>query len=270
LRNLNDTESVKEFYSSFLYGKDSSTLEEMADVFEEIIENVYRKILQNGDIAIDMGAHAGRHTLPMAETVGVDGLVLAIDPLENQLKYINLYAQQQNMSDIIVTCQVALSNFQGNAEFFIIPDLLGYSSLLIADDGPTKDAKKEVVQVKVNTLDALVRQLDVEHKKISFIKADLEGGEYHAFLGGLKTIKKHRPVIAFENNRYHSAELFDYTKAEFFDFFSCLDYLIYDVTGVLFDESLWEVDGPWYSFAIPKESQLQSLIYSEINKLFKI
>ena len=37
-------------------------------------------------------------------------------------------------------------------------------------------------------------------KKIDLIKYDVEGGEYQAIKGSLKTIEKHKPDIIFENN----------------------------------------------------------------------
>jgi hypothetical protein len=49
------------------------------DLFESVIEDIYEKILATGDLALDGGAHVGRHSFPMAECVGRSGLVLAIE-----------------------------------------------------------------------------------------------------------------------------------------------------------------------------------------------
>ena len=49
------------------------------DLFERIIEDIYTRVLERGDLAIDGGAHVGRHSFPMAERVGHAGLVLAVE-----------------------------------------------------------------------------------------------------------------------------------------------------------------------------------------------
>ncbi|HEY3637193.1 MAG TPA: FkbM family methyltransferase, partial [Rhizomicrobium sp.] len=52
---------------------------EPGELFEKIIEDIYSNILGEGDLAIDGGAHIGRHTFPMAECVGPTGAVLAVE-----------------------------------------------------------------------------------------------------------------------------------------------------------------------------------------------
>ncbi len=42
--------------------------------------NFYKKFVSKGEFAIDIGAHTGDTTIPLALAVGPDGLVLAMDP----------------------------------------------------------------------------------------------------------------------------------------------------------------------------------------------
>jgi hypothetical protein len=49
--------------------------------YEGMLEAVYRNALQPGDILIDVGAHVGRHAVPMTGVVGPTGRVLAFEPL---------------------------------------------------------------------------------------------------------------------------------------------------------------------------------------------
>jgi len=53
----------------------------------------------------------------------------------------------------------------------------------------------EKFQVEVKQLD------DFKFENVDFIKIDTEQYELQVILGGLKTIKKHRPTIFFENKR---------------------------------------------------------------------
>ena len=52
-------------------------LHERSNAFETLIEWTYRRLLHEGDIAIDGGAHGGLHTVPMSKLVGPHGQVLA-------------------------------------------------------------------------------------------------------------------------------------------------------------------------------------------------
>src|SRR5262249_9744922 len=49
--------------------------------YERIVQEVYEAILHPGDTALDIGAHRGRHTIPLARCVGPAGHVLAVEPL---------------------------------------------------------------------------------------------------------------------------------------------------------------------------------------------
>ncbi|MEM7197982.1 MAG: hypothetical protein AAF352_06405, partial [Pseudomonadota bacterium] len=49
--------------------------------FEDFLEEFYTKLDLKGKTVIDIGAHAGRHAIPLAQLVGVEGIVLAFEPV---------------------------------------------------------------------------------------------------------------------------------------------------------------------------------------------
>jgi len=49
--------------------------------FEQMLEDYYREVLGPGEACIDVGAHVGRHTFPMAHCVGSKGRVFAFEPI---------------------------------------------------------------------------------------------------------------------------------------------------------------------------------------------
>src|SRR5438874_4032885 len=49
--------------------------------YERIVQEVYEAVVREGDTAIDIGAHFGRHTIPLARCVGPAGTVYAVEPL---------------------------------------------------------------------------------------------------------------------------------------------------------------------------------------------
>ncbi|CAN7413039.1 FkbM family methyltransferase [Bosea sp. LjRoot237] len=48
--------------------------------------------------------------------------------------------------------------------------------------------------------DALLGEIDLSGSRISFVKCDVEGFEHAVFQGLEQTLKRHRPVVAFESN----------------------------------------------------------------------
>ena len=122
----------------------------------------------------------------------------------------------------------------------------------------------ETITVKQNRLDSVLGWFT----KVSFIKLDIEGGELHALMGGLKTLKRSRPIIIFENGCQSSADIYHYSKDEFFKFFEELDMSIYTLTGNLFTRAEWYNPGPCWEFvALPNEQKSVSKKFSEYCKL---
>ena len=63
----------------------------------------------------------------------------------------------------------------------------------------TDDRNFPFSKININTLDFILEDLKIS--KVDFIKIDTEQYELQVVTGGIKTIKKHRPTIFFENKR---------------------------------------------------------------------
>jgi len=84
----------------------------------------------------------------------------------------------------------------------------------------------------------------------SVIKIDIQGGEYPALKGGVQTIKKHHPVICWENSRDNQ------DRENIYNFLTDLGYR----SVFQFKE-----DAVW----VPSDFQLTELQFEELDKLFK-
>ena len=76
--------------------------------YEAIIEEVYEGVLRPGDVAIDIGAHCGRHTIPLAKRVGAAGKVIAVEPLpmcRTELRR-RLERETPELVDIVLTSRL--------------------------------------------------------------------------------------------------------------------------------------------------------------------
>jgi FkbM family methyltransferase len=86
--------------------------------------------LHSGDIAIDVGAHTGRHTIPMLHGVAPGGQVFAFEPVpvaREQLQE-RLRGEQVGGGRVAVY-PFALSDHEAEEEFVSAIDLPGYSGL---------------------------------------------------------------------------------------------------------------------------------------------
>jgi FkbM family methyltransferase len=161
--------------------------------YEVLVQEVYEAVLQEGDIAIDVGAHHGRHCLAMAEKVFPTGKVLAFEPLPMCRKSLEKEIADYfpELARVLTVHPYALSNFTGTTEFVVAKDALAYSGLKERQyDWPTK---LERIPIGVWQLDDLCRDLP----SVRFLKIDAEGGEFDILQGAVQTLRRCRPVVAF-------------------------------------------------------------------------
>jgi FkbM family methyltransferase len=101
---------------------------------------------------------------------------------------------------------IAVSNYEGVADFYEDINIHGHSSLI--QDSPDESNKQRKYEVKVKTLESIFVQERV--KTIHFLKIDVEGSEYEVLEGN--DWKKYRPeVICIESNHQSTENrIFDY------------------------------------------------------------
>ncbi len=231
--------------------------------FEPIIQSVYEALLNPGDSVIDGGAHRGLHTIPMARKVAPTGTVAAFEPIHKLawLLQARIRIEAPELLPVIRVVEVALSKFQGTADFLVAgnPAYSGLQPRLY----PLPDMATRKVRVEVDTLDHQCTAID----RLRFIKLDLEGGEFDAILGGRSLIEKHRPVLVFEYDCHRSPGFYGFRHQDLLDLFANLGYNIVDVLGVPFtNPDLWTAASVWYYFAIPREQGLEPVILTAIKR----
>src|ERR1700722_3493903 len=89
-------------------------LREQQDFFEDELPFV-RRVLQEGQNAIDIGANYGVYTLPMAKKVGPTGHVWAFEPASTTAHYL-LQGIAANAFGQVTLEQKAVSSAGGNAQ----------------------------------------------------------------------------------------------------------------------------------------------------------
>lgn len=192
---------------------------------EACIRNLYTAVVGAGDTVIDGGSADGLHTRPLADLVGTDGVVLAVEPLFSSVykhrAWVGNYA-----GDNIIVCESALGKSLGHAALNVPPDP-GYSSLGRGYWPEGSDIT--AIQVQVTTIDHEVAERGLRSPR--FIKLDLEGGEVDALTGAMTVLDAGRPIVVFEHSRSTAPAAFGYSPSFPFELAHSLGYEVYDILG---------------------------------------
>ncbi len=231
--------------------------------YESLVQETYEALLHEGDVAVDVGAHRGRHTLSMANKVFPGGEILAFEPLPMCRARLEKTLAEFR-PELVPTVKIhdcALSDYSGRTAFVVASDALEYSGLKKRQyDGPTR---LESLPVEVKRLDEICRHLPA----VRFIKIDAEGGEYHILKGAEETIRRCRPAVAFE---FGASSLAEYlvTPRQMFQFWTALSYNVFDIRGNWLREETFVTSAVkqdvWDYVAVPAENRDMAHIVASV------
>jgi FkbM family methyltransferase len=163
--------------------------------FELEVQEALFPWLRPGDNVIDAGANIGCHACPMAIRVAPHGRVLAIEPVGRLADRLEANCRLNGIDNVVVSrfalsseagwrplvVPHAVANNQGNASFHRAPS-----------------SSSDIVEIETTTIDVLVAEVGLSDLRL--IKTDLEGEDFAALVGARETLKRWRPMLAFE---YH-------------------------------------------------------------------
>ena len=147
---------------------------------EEI--KLFRRIIKNGDIVLDIGANIGFYSVMFSELVGKKGKVHAFEPERSNYKH--LRKGSFNYKNIKTYNKAVTSDDKGIRLY--ISNILNVDNRTYKMDNSTKNYN--VGSLKV---DSLLKT------KINFVKIDIQGGELAALRGMRQTIKKNKNIIIY-------------------------------------------------------------------------
>ena len=217
--------------------------------YETLVAAWYLRTVQAGDTVIDVGANEGTHFFPLANRVGRAGMLNGFEPIPKLANALKVRAKAAGLSHTSIF-EIAIGLKAGTADFYCFRERMAMSGLKRRlTDFSNEEAGLQVISVKTDTLDNMLGSLFP-----SFIKLDIEGGEFHALQGATKTLKRARPSIAFEYGGQPTGSVYQYDHDGFFDFFASRDYALFTVTGVPYHRNLWgRYAGCWELLALPIE-----------------
>jgi FkbM family methyltransferase len=220
--------------------------------YEARLEHFYSRIVGPGDVCVDVGAHIGRHTLPLARRVGPSGRVFAFEPLPGIREVLTDSLKASGLDGIVTLSEAALSDFTGRSTFVVAEDALEESGLRERTYNVPTTTKR--IDVAVTTMDLA---LPPEIGALRYVKIDCEGAEWSVLRGAAGTIDRLRPFISFEFGEA-AYGAYGTDPAEVHRFFAARDYVVLDILGRQLDESAFSTSSVrqelWDYVAVPSSS----------------
>ena len=159
----------------------------LSSSWEELTTEMFKKVLKEGDVVVDLGANIGYFTLLAARLVGKKGKVYAFEP--ESINYSLLLKNiELNGYDNVVAVQKAVSDVNGKARFFLDKNDTGAHTLYQPSD------RGDYIEVKSVTMDEFFKD---KKYPINVIKMDVEGAEMAAFSGMGRIIRENKNLKMF-------------------------------------------------------------------------
>jgi FkbM family methyltransferase len=178
-----------------------------------------RRFLRPGDVAIDIGAHTGDTTIPIALAVGASGRVLALEPNPYVFPVLERTAALNRDKTNILPLNVAAMRTDGTYEF-------QYGEAGYCNGGFHEGMSKWrhgsafTVQVEGRNLQALLEESHADLiPRLRFIKVDAEGFDLAVLETLERLIRGQRPFLQVEifslkkSTRAYRLKLYDYLVA---------------------------------------------------------
>ncbi len=146
-----------------------------------ILEKIYQHV-KSGTVVLDIGAHIGTFTIPMAKAVGKNGTVYAFEP------------QRKIFRELCKNCEL-----NGVANVICHRIAVGDQQQIIEMDKETFPGSEGSTGIGHGGDIAEMRTIDSFNlKNVSFIKIDVERSEEQVLDGMIHTIQINQPVIIIE------------------------------------------------------------------------
>lgn len=159
---------------------------------------LFKEVVKEGDVVVDLGANIGYFTLLAAKLVGKSGKVYSFEPEPKNYNYL-LKNIELNGYGNITAVQKSVSNGYARVKLYICPYDTGHHTInqtegITAYNPDFKYNKINFIEVETIALDDFFKGMS---HSIDVIKMDVEGAEPLALSGMDKVIKKNKKLKMF-------------------------------------------------------------------------
>jgi FkbM family methyltransferase len=170
-----------------------------------------RKYITPNRNILEIGGHCGTSSIVYSSFLNNGNKIYVYEPQRNLYKLLVQNINQNNLHDKIIPNNLGVFCFEGNGKMNntdldggggIVSKRYSEESNLICNFGGI-GLGNDGEDINLTTIDNM--NLD----DIGYIHCDAQGSENFIFSKGIETIKKHRPVILYENNEIHGKYLYN-------------------------------------------------------------
>ncbi|MDP2726055.1 MAG: FkbM family methyltransferase [Dehalococcoidia bacterium] len=150
-------------------------------IFREVfVHSMYDRAhrVDRDNVVIDVGAHIGTFSVRAAKAAGENGTVVAVEPGPDQVAVLSENVRLNGLTNVVVVPRAAGSR-PGTGKLFLTDRLCTYSTI---------NATDRAVDIRVDTLDSIVRELELP--RVDFIKIDAEGAELDVLVGAKSVLSQ--------------------------------------------------------------------------------
>ena len=157
--------------------------------------------LRPGAAVLDVGAHIGFYSIPLARRLkDLGGTLFAFEPIVSNSQALQENVALNGLESVVHVFNVALGNEEGEIclhfrDFGVAP-----TGNAVIVTGRVGESFPPNATARITTLDALASTLDI--RSCSLIKLDIEGYEHEFVKGAITFIERTRPVIYGEFSPY--------------------------------------------------------------------
>ncbi len=167
-----------------------------AGEWEREESNQLRRLVQSGDVVIDVGANVGWYTLLFSALVGDAGVVLAFEPDRRNFELLSETVRLNQRGSRVRAHQLALLAQDGVAEFELSEQNFGDHRIRFQSPGAWQEQElyaegsRRVTTVAGRSLDSVLQASDLGDRRIKLMKIDCQGAEPAVVDGATRTLAR--------------------------------------------------------------------------------
>jgi FkbM family methyltransferase len=158
--------------------------------WDELTTKVFKSVVKNGDVVLDLGANLGYYSLLAARLVGERGKVYAFEPEPRNYRLLTKN-KELNDYDNIIPIQKAISDRSEIVKLFLSEEDSGAHTIREVVDSREYKRSVDIETIKLDEYFA------GNTCPIDVIKMDIEGSEPKAFLGMSNIISENKDLKIF-------------------------------------------------------------------------
>jgi FkbM family methyltransferase len=200
-------------------------------VIEGHVARIFSELIRPGHVVIDIGANIGFHSFRIAQLVGPNGKVYAVEAdIDNAIHIRKSILESENTN--IYLLPVAAGDCFG------LLNMLATKGTNSSFSPNARQSNRLAVKVKID---------DIISERVNFIKMDIEGAELLALLGLQSILENSRPFVTSEfSSNYIKYSLGKDRALEFLNFFfsrgfSCFQLRSKDILSIPDAEAVLEL-----------------------------